>query len=279
MGFGEGDKAEEAHKDTSKIFGTSEEQTCLPCSPTFKMTMTNADDDGAPKDWADMVGPPCWGGCKDFCCIKPFNIEGLDGNLGKIKKRQPRSCGDWFRACCSDDNLYSIRPKDEMTAMEKAMVLAGASQLFKLYFAADGKPVQKQKIGEYSGIRCTLCHKFCLGMTFPVYCWCPYMTSIKGAISASPAGPALVCLDPVIDICNEMDCPCSPQNLCAKCCCCCACCCAASVDLIGDGMSSMMDSLPADGMKDFNNDLGAGAAAAGALKTMAPTAMKRKGSK
>ena len=230
----------EAEAHQSQIMGVSHEETCLPCKPSFKLQIAK-EESGGLTDWGTMTGPMCWGGLKDMCCIKPFKLEGLDGDLGEIKKRRPRKCGDWFTACCTDDNLYSVRPREASTATEKAFLFGASSQLHKLYFASDGKPFQTRKISDYKGIQCTCCHKFCCGLTAPIFCWCPYQcTSIKSAI---PGGQAI---DPICMAMEEAGCP-AEEIFCKYCCCCCSCCCSGDVDLIGAGMSAMTDLVPGGG--------------------------------
>lgn len=153
-----------------QLIGSTHEASCQFCAPVFN-AKTYQNGNVAAR-WK-LKGPKCWGGCKDVCCIAPFVFTNGSTEVGTIKKRRPKSCRDWFTACCTDDNQYSVRALNSMSAQEKALVLATSVQVHHNYFAKDGKPVVIKKKGDYFVVQCVLCHKFCGGMTLPIYCCAP----------------------------------------------------------------------------------------------------------
>lgn len=150
--------------------------------PTLNLTHKK---DGKEEKFGKVTGPPCYGGWRGVICDTVFFMSspgGKKGDIGKVVKRNPRSCFDCCVAICASVDSYKLKTTDKVKSMsveQKATLLGNVLHLDYMFFESDLPPVIFIPFGDArsdSAGCCTICTFFqcyLCGSCVPVQlCFC-----------------------------------------------------------------------------------------------------------
>jgi len=177
MNMYKGNQTIEAPNPAAMMFQSKQPNCCAaPCKFEFGIFTPNA-----PEPSMTVVGPCFFGGWKSMLCGDDFRITDKTGDVGKLEKRAPESCGDCLREICTDADDYSVQfqpqPGMTVTPEQKLAMTTAAFMADFMVFEKDPGPCHYDC--DEKALVCVLCN--C--MLCQRICMCKMLIGLDGSIS------------------------------------------------------------------------------------------------
>ena len=144
------------------------------CTPTLNIMERGAGETPNFSGFAKLEGPCFFGGVCAICFEAPFKLSTMEdhqidehietGDMASLIKKTPKTMTGALQAAFTDSDVFEMEFKKEITAKQKALLLATLFSADYMLFERDGELCKRNDKG---GCTTVWCNWYCCGVICP----------------------------------------------------------------------------------------------------------------